>query len=212
MASSIISITPHNAHSQLVRHIEEILTDKESTNNIIYSSYLVFNKLLKVIDSENVLHQILSLVSSECIMNFKVDYMTHSLWIDLLVKLVNILHGGKQQEAIDLLFGHVRVPLHAFTTHQRLCIIGQPYLEKSLAHGVVQLLKHSKGLRQTFFSLSLIIFTPADFSSFLPFCLQAKKDSDVRRLKELTVKEFLTGFHHYNPDDSFKCSIVSNLL
>ena len=149
VASSIISITPHNAHSHLVRHIEEILTDKKSTNNIIYSSYLVFNKLLKVIDSELVLHQIQSLVSSKCITNFKVDYMTHSLWIDLLVKLVNILHGDKQQEAVDLLFGHVRIPLHVFTTHQRLCIVGQPYLEKSLAHGVVQLMKYSKGLRQT---------------------------------------------------------------
>ncbi|XP_066913477.1 tRNA (32-2'-O)-methyltransferase regulator THADA-like [Clytia hemisphaerica] len=146
VASSIISITPQNAHSQLVHHIEEILTDKNSTNNNIYSCYLLCNKLLKVIDSENVPRQILSLVTSNYITNFKVDYMTHSLWVDLLIKLVHVLHGDEQRQAVNLLFDHVRIPLQVFSTHKRLCIVGQSYLEKSLANGVVKLLKHPKGL------------------------------------------------------------------
>ena len=76
--------------------------------------------------------------------------MCQSLLIDILVKLVQSLHGSLK--ALDLLYHHTNLSFNELNCETKLTV-GKPYLEKSLAGAVIVLLEYERGknISTTFF-------------------------------------------------------------
>ena len=141
VADSIISITPRVFHSDLIRHIDSTLWNQQSLCNDIHSCYLLCYKLLKDIDSENAL-LLLDIFCAKEKIKLNTDYMRQSVLIDILVKLVQLLHGSIK--ALDLLFHHTNLSFSELSCTNKLTV-GKPYLEKSLARAIIVLLEYGKG-------------------------------------------------------------------
>ena len=91
---------------------------------------------------ENALLDILKMLESKEKINLKTDFMCHSVLIDVLVKLVQLLHGAIR--VVELLVLHFKLSLSRLIDNMA-CIVGQPYMEKSLARAFVVLLDEEKG-------------------------------------------------------------------
>jgi hypothetical protein len=144
VASAIISITPSVCQQQIINHISNVLKDKSPSNNDVHSCYLLCIRLLGAVESNKTMPlELLELFSQKKNLHFEVDYATHSLLIDLLVKLTQVLKYDKQ--AMSQLQIHIKITLSALKEQKQRCVVGQPFLEKSLAKAVAHCLQFCSG-------------------------------------------------------------------
>lgn len=130
-------------YPQLIHHIDSTLSNqKRASCNDIHSCYLLCLQLLNDMVPENALLDILKMLESKEKINLKTDFMCHSVLIDVLVKLVQLLHGAIR--VVELLVLHFKLSLSRLIDNMA-CIVGQPYMEKSLARAFVVLLDEEKG-------------------------------------------------------------------
>ena len=140
----MISISPPEFHKNIILDLKNyILTFQTDKNNETHSKYLLCLKMITDPYFDRQLStSLLEFFSEKKPGFFNVDYLSHSIFLDVLVQLSKV---DRSELSLLVLHEHTRIGLLSIFTKCKHVIKGLPYLSISLAKSLIHLLKKEKG-------------------------------------------------------------------